>query len=485
MFQNSHLPGRLVGVFFALALILASCSSPAAPTASPVPESSSDEVTQQQSPTSASVSTSAPEASDEQKTGKLSVMIWGGPTDIETQETAIAAYSEVNPGVDIEILHGDCAVSYAACKTLIAGGTMPDVVVPGIWTYDAMVKDGVLVDVDDYMARDGIKLEDYAPAAQKMLASSVDGKVYGLPMGYNIQSIYYNKDMFDKAGLPYPPADGSYTWDDLREWSKVLTLDANGNNAASPDFDPKNIVQWGFWSNALSPIPVGFEPTMLAYGGSIMTKDRQTCNIESEGSIQALQLLQDMIYVDHSMVSPEAQLETSGSQRWVNGQVAMQQGSHEQVLAVAQQNPDLKYDMAAMPKGPAGNASSVQMHFWSIYSRSENVDLAWDLIKFLTTDERAGGAQMGLIPAYKDLAQGPLFLQAPGEPEHLKEAQLDPAFWDLTLTPTLFNQKEAEIEGEDGIGPAIKQIIYDNVPVEEALAGLCDKVDAIMAQQDQ
>jgi multiple sugar transport system substrate-binding protein len=461
MFQISRLSRGLIGVLFLLSLILTACSAPAATPEAP---------------------TSAPATGDEVETGKLSVMIWGGPTDIETIEKAIASYREANPGVEIDILLGDCGVSYAACKTLIAGGTMPDVFVPGIWGYDAMVSDGVLLSLDDYLARDSIKLEDFVPAAQKMLSSSVDGKVYGMPMGFNIQSIYYNKDMFDQAGLAYPPADGSYTWEDLREWAKVLTLDANGNNAASPDFDADNIVQWGFWSHALSPIPVGFEPTMLAYGGGIMTQDRQTCNIESEGSIQALKLLQEMIFVDHSMVSPDAQLETPGSQRWVNGQVAMQQGSHEQVLAVAAQNPDLKYDMAAMPKGPAGNASSVQMHLWSIYNKSENKDLAWDLIKFLTTDERAGGAQMGLIPAYKDLAMGPLFLQAPGEPEHLKEAQLDPAFWDLTLTPTLFNQKDAEIEGEDGIGPVIKKIFYDNVPVEEAVAGLCDKVNAIMEQ---
>lgn len=414
------------------------------------------------------------------KSGKLSVMIWGGVTDIETQEKAIANYQKENPNIKIQILRGDCGVSYAACKTLIAGGTMPDVFVPGIWTYDAMIKDGVLLDIDDYMLNEGIKLDDFVPAVQKMLISSVDGKIYGLPMGYNIQSIYYNKDMFDNAGLEYPPADGSYSWEDLRNWSKLLTLDEKGNNANSPVFNPNKIVQWGFWSHALSPIPVGFEPVMLAYGGSIMTQDRRKCNLESKESIEALKFLQEMIFVDHSMVSPEAQQEMAGSQRWINGQVAMQQGSHEQVLLVAQQNPNLHYDMAALPKGPVGNATSVQMHFWSIYSKSQNKDLAWDLIKFLSTNVQAGGAQMGLIPAYKDYAEGPLFLKAPREPEHLKEAQLDPASWPLALTPTLFNEKEAEIEGEDGIGPVIKQIFYDNVPVEKAVEGVCNKINTIM-----
>ncbi len=84
-----------------------------------------------------------------------------------------------------------------------------------------------------------------------------DGGLHGLPMGYNVQSLFYNKDMFDAAGLDYPPADGSYTYDDLREWSKKLTLDQAGVDAGSAGFNPEQIAQWGCFNFAALPIPQG------------------------------------------------------------------------------------------------------------------------------------------------------------------------------------------------------------------------------------
>jgi multiple sugar transport system substrate-binding protein len=69
--------------------------------------------------------------------------------------------------------------------------------------------------------------------------------------------LFYNKDLFDFAELPYPPAnvgdkymlDGKevdWSYDTVTEVGKRLTLDKNGNDATSADFDATNIVQYGF-----------------------------------------------------------------------------------------------------------------------------------------------------------------------------------------------------------------------------------------------
>jgi hypothetical protein len=68
-----------------------------------------------------------------------------------------------------------------------------------------------------------------------------------------VSVIYYNRDLFDAAGLAYPPheygqpyADGSeWTIDKMEELAMLLTLNAHGNDATSPDFDPGLAVQWG------------------------------------------------------------------------------------------------------------------------------------------------------------------------------------------------------------------------------------------------
>ena len=72
-----------------------------------------------------------------------------------------------------------------------------------------------------------------------------------MPVAYSaaneILLMYNNKDMFDAAGVDYPPvnAENSWSWDEFVETAKLLTLDAKGNNAASSSFDPNSIVQYG------------------------------------------------------------------------------------------------------------------------------------------------------------------------------------------------------------------------------------------------
>ncbi len=413
--------------------------------------------------------------------GNLSVAVWGGPPDIQSLKDAVNRYQKQFPQVHITLRFGSnaCGVSYADCKTLIAGGTMPDVFVPGIWNYNAMVNDNVLTDLGPYIARDRLSLSDFNPKVISQMRAQKDGKIYGLPMGFNVQSLYYNKDMFDRARLPYPPSDGNYTWNDLRAMAKKLTLDANGNTPASANFNPNQIKQWGFYTLAVVPIAPAYDPVLLAFGGSTMRfSDHQRCNLEHPDSIRAWQFIQDLMWKDHSTVTPAVNQEQAGYLRWVAGHVAMQQGSHEQTPLVNQQNPGLRYDMAPLPREKAGPATCIQMHIWSVYNRSNNKDLAWHFVNWVST--MGSGTEMGLVPDYKDYALGPDFLKAPKEPAHLKQAQLDPTGWKLTTVPTVYNQKTDEITGQDGFGPALTSIVTNKKSAADALRGVSKKVDAIM-----
>lgn len=419
--------------------------------------------------------------------GELNVLVWGAAEDVDSQTNAAKKYMELFPQVKININPGDCGVNFAACKTLIAGGTMPDVFVPGIWNYNAMVNAGVLEDLGPHMEADGVNLADFNPKSVESVKALSDQKVYGLPMGYNCQSLYYNMDMFDAAGLAYPDPSGNYTYEDLRVWAKKLTLDESGNSAESPNFNADKITQWGLHTGAVAGSIPNSDHILLAFGGSYMNlPDRQTSNLEHPDSIRAWQFIQDLMYVDKTVVGRDANQEQAGYLRWITGQVAMQTGSHEQVTFVNQQNPSLKYDMAALPKDKAGNATNVQYHIWSMYKETDKKDLAWHLIRWLATDGSVFGNSegtaplMGLIPVYKDLSEGPAFLQNPKEPAHLKEAQLDPTAWELCVFPTGYNQKTDDISGQDGWGPAIDDILSGNKPAAEALTGINDKINKIM-----
>ena len=419
--------------------------------------------------------------------GELDVIVWGAAEDVDSQTNAAKRYMELFPQVKININPGDCGVNFPACKTLIAGGTMPDVFVPGIWNYNAMVNSQVLEPLEEHLKADGVDLADFNPKAIESVQALSDQKLYGLPMGYNCQSLYYNLDMFDVAGLAYPDPAGNYTYEDLRAWAKKLTLDEQGNNAESPDFNPDKITQWGLHTGATAASIPNSDHILLAFGGSYMSlPDRQTCNLEHPDSIRAWQYVQDLMYVDKTVVGRDANQEQAGYLRWITGQVAMQTGSHEQVTFVNQQNPSLRYDMAALPKDKAGNATNVQYHIWSIYKGTEKKDLAWHLVRWLATDGAVYGNNegtaplMGLIPVYKDFAEGPAFLKNPKEPAHLKQAQLDPTAWKLCVYPTGYNQRTDDIGGQDGWAPALEDILSGNKPAAEALTGINDKINKIM-----
>ncbi len=409
----------------------------------------------------------------------LRISVWGVTEDIASIKATAAGFQKANPNLKLDFRVGDCGADYAACKTLIAGKNMSDVLVTGTWNFNQMVNDGVLADLSPHMQADGVKADDFTPIALGSDKAAKDGKYHGLPMGYNVQSLFYNKTMFAKAGLTPPPTDGSYTYGELRAWAKKLTLDNAGHNADDPAFDPKHITQWGYYNRIAIPSDAGYSPVLWANGGGVLGgPTRATCQLEDPATADAFQLLQDMMWKDHSAITPQLEQETPGYLRWIQGHVAMQQGSHEQVGIAAQQNPKLSFDMAALPKGKAGNATLVQVHSWAVYQGSPNQDNAWQFVKYMATE--GSGKQMGLIPAYKDTAKGPDFAQAPGEPKNLVQAQLDPRAWPMTKTNVDPKGVMAQVQGQDGIAPAITSIITNKMTAAAALKGTCARVTKLL-----
>ncbi|RME46065.1 MAG: extracellular solute-binding protein, partial [Caldilineae bacterium] len=127
---------------------------------------------------------------------------------------------------------------------------------------------GAWLDLQPYIEKYNYDLSDFDPAMIKFLSVKEEGQL-GIPFAVFPSFIIYNKDLFDEAGLPYPPAhhgdpyvdengnELDWNMDTLRELAMKLTVDANGNDATSPDFDSENIVQFGFMNQWTDPRGVG------------------------------------------------------------------------------------------------------------------------------------------------------------------------------------------------------------------------------------
>ncbi len=139
---------------------------------------------------------------------------------------------------------------------MIASGTPPDIVGPVGFAGSNQFA-GEWLDLQPLIESTGYSLADI-PANLVESYRSLSSGLTGLPFAVYPGVLYYNVDLFDEAGLNYPPAvagdpyvmpDGTevpWDYDTVVEIGKILTVDANGNDATSPDFDANNIVQYGF-----------------------------------------------------------------------------------------------------------------------------------------------------------------------------------------------------------------------------------------------
>jgi ABC-type glycerol-3-phosphate transport system substrate-binding protein len=134
-----------------------------------------------------------------------------------------------------------------------------------------------------------------------------DETIYGIPLDNHGRGLWINTDMFEAAGLSTDPADAPTTYEGWVELFQKLTLDADGNNALSPDFDPENVVQWGY---AVGEWPrVNFIGGIAQEGGSLVSEDGTTVTANSEAGMTALQKTVDLVYKYH-VSPPEAGFDT-------------------------------------------------------------------------------------------------------------------------------------------------------------------------------
>jgi multiple sugar transport system substrate-binding protein len=183
----------------------------------------------------------------------------GAGTDAPVIEAQQQVVDEFNASQDeiflvLEVVDNDNA--YDVLNTQIAAGNPPDIVGPmGIRGRASFP--GAWLDLAPLIESTGYDLSDFDPALVEFYQLENEGQV-GIPFAIYPSFLYVNKDLFDEAGLPYPPQEygapyidengeeKEWNMETLRELSLKLTVDANGNDATSPDFDPEQIVQFGF-----------------------------------------------------------------------------------------------------------------------------------------------------------------------------------------------------------------------------------------------
>jgi len=211
--------------------------------------------------------------------------------------------------VDFEV-HGREADYVTACPIAIAGGEQKDIVViPNPMIQQQWADQGVIVPLDEFIKKDGLDFnKEYGPYAKNAMNN---GHYSIVPQNKTSWVLYYNKDIFDKAGVAYPDPQVPMTWDQYRELAKKVTLGEGAEKLYGAFY-----ITWGtFWYG---------DAIMALGGGEHFYNTEGLSNIEDPAFAKALKRIYAMMFVDNSMPT-YADVKTSkiGPTAFMNGKYAM------------------------------------------------------------------------------------------------------------------------------------------------------------------
>ena len=454
--RSARRPRRLRGpVAFlgGIALMVAACGgSTATPSgassASPPPPAS-------QGASSVTPSTSpgytGPEAT-------ITYSIWGDPAEIKSQQAVVDAFHVVNPKITVKVTVSDWDTYWDKLQTGIAGGDAPDVfAMDGPLFPDYQSRD-VLLDLKPFIDREGYDLGQLAD--QAVGDFTTPGGQFGLPRDLNVIALYYNKKMFDAASVPYP--DATWDWAKLVEVGHKLTIDTNSDS--KPD-------QWGFYTET-SDMENYWSSLVWQNGGDILAADGKSTLLGSDQAVGGIQFLQDLIWKEKVMPDPAIFAEVGDA--FEQGKAAMEANGSWLVPTHLAAGIDL--GIAPLPRGPAGQATSINPTGTVVFAGTKSPDAAWEFVKYLASP----AAQTKLmelrasLPANKEVLAGPYASSFDGAQvlaESLGYAHIKPSFKgynDFTtilqteLDATVFTESSKTArQAIDAVLPQLNAILAD------------------------
>ena len=267
----------------------------------------------------------------------------------------------------------------------MAAGTAPDVFWGGSTFFPTWAQQGYMLDLRPYVAADldAATIADW-DAAQYQAFFLRDGRQFGLPKYHGAVALYYNKDLFDQAGLAYPTP--AWTHDAYAAAMRGLSRD---NRAGEREV----------WGSMVDIVWDRLQIHVNGWGGHLVAPyDSTYCTFDEPEALAALEWLRARMWNDRIMATfPDVQYMSPRS-AFINKRVAMvEEGSW--LLKDILTNADFRVGVAPMPSGPAQRVTLATSDGFGIYAGTDYADAAWTLVKFLTSPT------YGLALAKADLLQ--------------------------------------------------------------------------------
>lgn len=216
----------------------------------------------------------------------LELANWADYREADLEQRVLAPFEKAHPGIVVQQQSaGTGQAEYRErILTSIVAGTPPDVFLLDNIDVPAFTSRGVTLDLSPYLRRLGVDLARYDSTVMGIFRRG--DEVYALPKGYTPMVMVYNKDLFDRAGVPYPT--DAWTWDDFLRSAKALTRDTDGDGLVDQwgtAFD-RRVFLWTAW--------------LWSGGGDVLCPDgaRASGCLDSPASVNAIRWYTDWVTRD-------------------------------------------------------------------------------------------------------------------------------------------------------------------------------------------
>ncbi len=374
------------------------------------------------------------------------------PEHLDSLDEMIAAFEAANPGITVKVETAPFDQYFTKLQTLVAGGTAPDVYELNYENFVSYASKGILANLDDLASADPGFVDRFYPRAYE--AFSLDGVQHGLPESFSNVVLFYNKDLFDAAGLDYPTAE--WTWKEELAAAQKLTDPATG--------------VWGSYS----PVQFWeFYKTAAQSGCGVFNADRTQVTINEPGCVESLTWMVDKIN-NYKIAPTDADMAgVSDGDLFKQGKIAMWRTGIWMFAGMA--DAPFAWDIALEP----GNTQKAH-HFFAngvvLADSGAHKDAAWEWAKFFTSDPEAAKIRVAAnweLPALNDqsLFDAWLAITPPASRNVVFEAL------DTLVTPPVIEQ---QAQMQDAVNKLLEQAKLGTITPQEALDQAKVEIEALL-----
>ena len=399
--------------------------------------------------------------------GSMRLLVFGDPPEIAAYRALIRAFEQEEPEIDVRLVEAsDRDDLIARLSTSLAGGSPPDLFLMNYRFYGQFAARDVLEPLGSYVEEsDEFELDDFY--AQAIDAFRWDGEVTCLPQNISSLVVYYNRDLFERFGVPEP--DDQMGWSQFVYRAQQLTRDEAGAvvRGADPDLPSQpNAAPAAIYGLGVEPTIIRLAPFVWSNRGELVDDDENPTRFTLD-SPQAKLALEQFFQLRtlQGVVPPDVEVEAEDDEtRFLNGRMAMLLESRRLVPAL-REAAEFDWDVAALPRHQQ-RASILHSDAYCMTKASREKDAAWRFVEYALGPEGAPViAETGrTVPSLRSVAESEAFLDPTQKPRNAR-VFLD-AISSIRNVPTVSTWPEIE----DAAEPILENGMYKALPVGEVVA---------------